>query len=64
MFFGIAPLGICGRAVSALSRLSSALTSLPLEVARQPHQRRPQLADRQLALALADHVVVQRRRSR
>ena len=32
MFFGIWPFGICGRADSAFSRLSSALTSLPLIV--------------------------------
>jgi hypothetical protein len=30
MFLGIAPLGICGRDISAPSRLSSELTSLPV----------------------------------
>ena len=40
MFFGIAPLGNCGRVDSAVSRLSSALTSLPLTV-RGSRMRRP-----------------------
>ena len=60
MFFGIAPLGICGRAVSALSRLSSELTSLP----ERARGRRSSVV-RSLRIGsspslLPDHVVVQR----
>ena len=56
---GIAPLGSCGRALSALSRLSRALTSLAANVRGNFISVIRSLLERHLTLARPDHEVAQ-----